>query len=133
MISKKRWKNTVFHIEQKTDFEKFNCFFVNFLKYSFGRIKFILTVAEREYTPDKPTDLLCIPIDWSLHDKRFYRYFQVDYSYILENHFYFVNAPDYYFKPSLSWIFCANGSVKVLSPLYEGPSTHLLRILSLCL
>ena len=72
MISKKRWKNTVFHIEQKTDFEKFNCFFVNFLKYSFGRIKFISTVVEREYTPDTPTDLLCISIDWSLHDKRIY-------------------------------------------------------------
>ena len=72
MISKKRWKNTVFHIEQKTDFEKFNCFFVNFLKYSFGRIKFISTVVEREYTPDTRTDLLCISIDWSLHDKRFY-------------------------------------------------------------
>ena len=54
------------------DFEKFNCFFVNFLKYSFGRIKFISTVVEREYTPDTPPDLLCISIDWSLHDKRFY-------------------------------------------------------------
>ena len=71
MISKKRWKNTIFHIEQKTDFEMFNCFFVNFLKYSFGRITFISTVVEREYKPETPTDLLCISIDWSLHDKRF--------------------------------------------------------------
>ena len=133
MISKKRWKNTVFHIEQKTDFEKFNCFFVNFLKYSFGRIKFISTVVEREYTPDTPTDLLCISIGWSLHDKRFYWTVFPDYSYILENHIYFMNAPDYCFKPSLFRIFCVNSTVKVLSPLYEGPSTHLFRISSLCL
>ena len=51
------------------------------------------------------------------------RYFLTDYSYILENHFYFVNVPDYCFKPSLSRIFCVNSSVKVLSPQYEGPST----------
>ena len=72
MISKKRWKNTVFHIEQKTDFETFNCFFVNFLKYSFERIKFISTMVERKYAPDTPTVLLCISVDWSLRDKRFY-------------------------------------------------------------
>ena len=61
------------------------------------------------------------------------RYFPADYSYILENHFYFVIAPDYCFKPSLSRIFCVNSTVKVLSPLYEGPLTHLFRISSLCL
>ena len=60
------------------------------------------------------------------------RYFLADYSYILENHFYFLNAPDYCFKPSLSRIFCVNSSAKVLSPLYEGPWTHLFRISSLC-
>ena len=54
------------------DFEKFNYFFVNFLKYNFERIKFISTVVEREYRPDTPTVLLCISIDWSIHDKRFY-------------------------------------------------------------
>ena len=43
---------TVFHIEQKTEFEKFNCFFVNFLRCNFGRIKVILTVVKRENTPD---------------------------------------------------------------------------------
>ena len=41
------------------------------------------------------------------------RYFLTDYSYILENHFYFVNAPAYSFKLSLSRIFCVNSSVKV--------------------
>ena len=61
------------------------------------------------------------------------RYFLTGYSYILENHFYFVNAPDYCFKPSSSSIFCVNNSVKVLSPRYEGPLTHLLRKSSLCL
>ena len=43
---------SVFHLEQKTKLEKFSCFFVNFLKYSFERIIIISTVIEREYTPD---------------------------------------------------------------------------------
>ena len=33
-------------------FEKFNYFFIDFLRYSFGRIKVILIVVEREHTPD---------------------------------------------------------------------------------
>ena len=50
---KKMMKNcSVFHIEQKMEFKKFNCFFVDFLRYSFGLIKFISTVIEKEYTPD---------------------------------------------------------------------------------
>ena len=125
---------SVFHIEQKMEFEKFNCFFIDFLRYSFGRIKVISTVVEREYTPD---------INWQIcfayQLTDFYmlrgfteRYFLTDYSYILENHFYFVNVPDYCFKPSLSRIFCVNSSVKVLSPQYEGPSSHIFRTSSLC-
>ena len=43
---------SVFHIKPKMEFEKFNCFFVNFLRYSFRRIEVISTVVEREYTPD---------------------------------------------------------------------------------
>ena len=116
------------------EFEKFNYFFIDFLRYSFGRIKVISTVVEREYTPD---------INWQIcfayQLTYFYmlrgfteRYFLTDYSYILENHFYFVNVPDYCFKPSLSRIFCVNSSVKVLSPQYEGPSTHIFRASSLC-
>ena len=51
----KRW--SVFHIEQKMEFEKFEfekfiSFFIDFLRYSFGRIKVISTVVEREYTPN---------------------------------------------------------------------------------
>ena len=42
---------SVFHIEQKTEFEKFNCFFVDFLRSSFRGIKVKPTVVEREYTP----------------------------------------------------------------------------------
>ena len=34
------------------EFEKFSSSFVDFLRYSFGRIKVISTGAEREYTPD---------------------------------------------------------------------------------
>ena len=125
---------SVFHIEQKMEFEKFNCFFIDFLRYSFGRIKVISTVVEREYTPD---------INWQIcfayQLTDFYmlrgfteRYFLTDYSYILENHFYFVNVSDYCFKPSLSRIFFLNSSVKVLSPQYKGPSTNIFRTSSLC-
>ena len=60
------------------------------------------------------------------------RYFLADYRYILENHFHIVNAPGYCFKPFLSRIFCADSSIKVLSPQYEDPSTHIFRISSLC-
>ena len=49
----------------KMEYEKFNRFFVDFLRYSFGRKKVITIVVERE-------DLLCISIDWFLYDKRFY-------------------------------------------------------------
>ena len=41
---------SVFHIKQKMEFEKFNCFFVDFLRNNFGRIKVISTVIEKEYT-----------------------------------------------------------------------------------
>ena len=52
MISEKKWwKVAVFLMEQKMEFEKFNCFFVDFLGCSFGRIKVMSTVVEREYTP----------------------------------------------------------------------------------
>ena len=106
------------------EFEKFNCFFIDFLRYSFGRIKVISTVVEREYTPD----INCFYMLRGFTE----RYFPTDYSYILENHFYFVNVSDYCFKPSLSRIFCVNSSVKVLSPQYEGPSTHIFRTSWLC-
>ena len=52
------------------------------------------------------------------------RYLLADYSYILGNHFHFVNALDFCFKTFLSRIFCVNSSVKVFSPQYERPSTH---------
>ena len=63
---------SVFHIEQKMEFEKFNCFFVDFLRSSFGRIKVMSTVAEREYTPDI-TRYICFAYQLTgLYDKRFY-------------------------------------------------------------
>ena len=43
---------SVFLIEQKMVFEKVNCFFVDFLRSSFGGIKVMLIVVEREYLPD---------------------------------------------------------------------------------
>ena len=111
---------SVFHIEQKIVFDKFNWFFDRGWR--------------RVYTRHNATDLLCISIDWFLYDKKFYWTVFLNrlYNYILENHFYFVNAPDYCFKPSLSRIFWVSGSVKVLSSRYEGPSTHLSPTTSLC-
>ena len=86
---------SVFLIEQKMVFEKANCFFVDFLRSSFGRIKVMSTVVEREYLPDI-TQHICFAYQLT----GFYmirgfteRYFLTDYSYILEKHFYFVNAP----------------------------------------
>ena len=75
MISEKKKMKSwlVFHLQQKMKFEKFNCFFIEFLRYSFGRIEVISTVVERElYTRHKLTDLLCTSVDWFLYDKRFY-------------------------------------------------------------
>ena len=125
---------SVFHIEQKMEFEKFNCFFIDFLRYSFGRIKVISTVIERKYTPDI-TWQICSAYqltDFYMLRSFTERYFLTDYSYISENHLYFVNVSDYCFKPSLSRIFFLNSSVKVLSPQYIGPSAHIFRTSSVC-
>ena len=109
---------SVFHIEQK---KEFNCFFVNFLRYSFGRKKAISTVIEREYTPDI-TRQVCFAYELTsvYMIKRFTeRYFITDYSYILENRF--------YFRKSLLFIlvlFCLFD--------YGGPSIHLFRTSWLC-
>ena len=60
MISEKKMIKScsVFHTEQKIEFGKFNCLFVGFLRSSFGRIKVMSTVVEREYTPDT-TEHVC--------------------------------------------------------------------------
>ena len=42
---------SVSHIEQKMEFKKFDYFFADFFRYNFG-FKFILTVIEKNYTPD---------------------------------------------------------------------------------
>ena len=90
-------------------------------------------MIEREYTPD-----ITRQIYFAYQLTGFYmirgftqRYFVIDYSYILEKHL-FRKCTHYCFKPSLSRIFCVNSSLKVLSPQYEGPSTHLFRTSSLC-
>ena len=92
-------------------------------------------MVEKEYTPDI-TRQIC----FAYQSTGFYmirgfteRYFLTGYSYILENHFYFVYAPDYCFKPSLFRIFCVNCSIKVFSLRHEGLSTHLFRTSSLCM
>ena len=126
--------SSVFHIEQKIEFEKFNCFFIDYLRNIFGRIKVISTVVERKYTLNI-TRQICFAYqltDFYMLRSFTERYLLTNYIYILENYFYFINVPDYSFKPSLSRIFCANSSVKVLPPWYEGPSTHIFHTLSLC-
>ena len=97
---------SVFRIEQKMEFGKFNSFLIDFLRFSFVKMKIISTVVEREYTPDI-TWQICLTCQFTgFYMTRGFieRYFLTDYIYILENHFYFVNVPDYCFKPSLSWI-----------------------------
>ena len=61
----------VFHLEQKMEFKKFICYFVDFLRYSFGRIKVISTVVEREYTPDT-TQQFCFKYQLTDFYTRFY-------------------------------------------------------------
>ena len=109
------------------EFVKFNCFFIDFLRYSFGRIKVISTLVEREYTPDT-TWQICLAYQLT----GFYmircfteRYFLADYSYISENHFYFVNPPDYCFKLSLSRIACVNSSVGPLTYIFHTSSLYM--------
>ena len=65
-------------------FEKFNCCFIDFLRYSFGRIKVISAVFERKYTPDINRHI-CFA--YQLTDFYMLRgftgqYFLTDYSYI---------------------------------------------------
>ena len=104
---------SVFQIEQKTEFEKFTCFFVYFLRYSFERIKVTSTVVERKYSPDTRRQIcFAYQLTGFYMIRSTEQHFLIeDYSYILENHFYFVNAPEYCFKLSLSRIFCVNSFV----------------------
>ena len=89
-------------------------------------------MIEREYTPHI-TRQICFAYQLTgVYMIRGFSewYFRTNYSYISENHFYFVNAPDC-FKSSLFRIFCVNSSAKVLSRRYEGPLTHIFRTSSL--
>ena len=78
------------------EFEKFNCFLVGFLRSSFERIKVIRTVVEREYTPDIARHICFSYQLTGLYDKEILLD-GVSYSFILENHFFFLNASGYYF------------------------------------
>ena len=91
-------------------------------------------MAEREYTPDITWQICFVYQLTAFYKIRGFteRYFLTDYSYFLENHFYFVNASEYCLKRSLPRIFCVNNTAKGFSPQYEGPSTHLFCILLLC-
>ena len=64
--------SSVFHAEQKMEFEKFNCFFVCFLRSSFGRIKVMSTVVEKQYTPDITRHIGFAYQMTGLYDKRLY-------------------------------------------------------------
>ena len=140
---------SVFHVEQNMEFENFNCrsshpevfwekasvncFFIDFLRSFWENTSYFDRGWKRVYTRHNLTDLLCVSIDcFYIIKGSTEHYFLTDYSYILENHFYFVNAPGYCFKLSLSRIFCVSSSIKILSPQYEGPSTHIFCTSSLC-
>ena len=67
MISEKKMMKScsVFYIEQKVEFEKFNCFFIDFFKTKFWENKsYFDSVWKRVYTRRNLTDLLLISIDW---------------------------------------------------------------------
>ena len=108
---KKIMKNcSVFHIEQKMEF---NCFLIDFFKIQFWENKtYFDRGLKRLYARHNLTNLLCIYYLIGFYMIRDFieRYFLTDNSFILENHFYSVNAPDYCFKP-LTRIFCVNSSV----------------------
>ena len=115
---------SVLYIEQKMEFENFNCFFVDFLRYSWESKSFFDRGWKRVYTRHNATDLLCISVDWFLCDKRFsWTVFPNRLSYILENHFYFVN--------SLSRILCVNSSAKVFSLQQRSFDPSILHIIAL--
>ena len=59
-------------LEQNMEFEKFNSFFIDFLRYNLGRMKVISTVVGREYTPNITWQISLASIYWLLYDKRFY-------------------------------------------------------------
>ena len=98
---------SVFHKKQKKELEKFNCFLADFLRSTFGGIKIMSRVVERQHTPDI-TRIICFAcqltgfymIEVSLNS--------VSYSYILESH---VIPPDYCFRPSLFRTFFVNSFV----------------------
>ena len=114
------------------EFEKFNCFFIDFLRLLENESYFDRG-WKRVYTRHNLTDLLCISIAYFYMIRESTEpYFLTDYSYILENHIYILNASGYYFKPFLCRIFCVNSSVKVSPPQYEGPSTHIFHTSLLC-
>ena len=54
------------------EFEKFNCFFLGFLRSRFGRIKVISTAVEREYTRDITRHIGFAYQLTGLYDKRFH-------------------------------------------------------------
>ena len=58
--------------EQKKEFEKFNCFFVDFWDIVLGECKYFNCDWKRVYTRHNAADLFYISIDWFLYDKRFY-------------------------------------------------------------
>ena len=71
------------------EFEKFNSFFIDFLRYSFGRIKVISTVVEREYTPGITRQICFADQLTGFYMIRGFteRYFLTGYSYVFENHY----------------------------------------------
>ena len=72
---------SVIHSEQMMKLEKFNCYFADFLRYSFGRIKFISNIVEKKYTSDI-TPQICFAYQLTIFYIRGFteRYLLTDYS-----------------------------------------------------
>ena len=99
---------SVFHTERKMEFEKFNCFFVGFFKSSFGRIN--------------------VHINWLVYmiggfTERYFLSF-----FILESHFYFLNALDYCFWPYLFRIFCKRFWIVLLRKTLGSYILHIIAL-----
>ena len=75
-------------------------------------------MVKRELTPDITQQICFVSQLTGFYITRGFTelYFLTYYICFLENHFYFENTLEHYFKPSLSSIFCVNTSVKVLPP-----------------
>ena len=132
MIREKKMMKScsVFHTSKRWSLKSLTAFLSVFLRSSFGRIKVMWTVVKREYTRDI-TRHICFA--YQLNPSIWYEALLngISYSFILENHFYFINAPDYCFWPSLFRIFYVKNFVKLASSIRKFSDPYISHIIAL--